>query len=163
VAAVVACVLAFGGLVAAIAVGAHEVWDLEPWPSPDVRARDIATVDLTSLGLHLSRRPDFRDVYGSDASFAEAAVVEYLGTGYVTVTMAALRYESPDAATADFEAFGAWTEENCPWHTSFNLGTQGVIRCDTGDAHRRILWSDAWMLDITAVGEGELQPAELVD
>jgi hypothetical protein len=163
VAAVVACILGLGGLIVAIGLGTHEVWDLEPWPSPDVPARAIATVDLTSLGLHLSRTQGTRDWYGADTSFAEGAVIEYVGPGAVTVTVAALRYEDPAAATQDFEAFGSWAEDNCRWRSSFNLGTEGVVRCDADGAHRRILWSNAWMLDIAATGKDGLAPADLVD
>jgi hypothetical protein len=159
----VACVAATAGFVYLASQGTREARELGPWPGPDVAAAEVATVDLTPLGLHLSGRREADEVYGPKASFTDGAVIEYQGAGNVRVIVAALRYATPSDASDDFMVLQDWAQGTCGWHVSGYLGSAGVIRCGYSDAHKRILWTDNWILDITATAGGGLAPAELAD
>jgi hypothetical protein len=162
-AAIVLCLAAAGAFLYLVLSATLEARDLAPWPGLEVSASEAATVDLAPLGLHVSGSREASEVYGTQASFNDGAVIEYVGAGDLRVTVAALRYASPAGAGNDFEHIKAWAEDSCGWQTSGYLGYAGVIRCGLSDGHDRILWAGNWILDITATNGGELERSELVD
>ena len=161
------------GIVAALAVAVAgallylsglataEARALAPWPAGDVSAEDVATLDLTPLGLHVIGQGDARQIYGP--IFDDGALIQYGAEGNLSVTVAALRYPTAQHASRDFLSLEDWAEDNCGWCLTTHSGAAGVIRCSYSDAHDRILWGDNWILDITATDGGQVAPSDLVD
>jgi hypothetical protein len=152
--------LGMGGAAFLIQRGVAEVRSLAPWPGANVSAEEVATIDLSALGLEIVGREDAREVYGD--SYADGALISY-GTkgGTVLVTVAALRYPTAESAAEAYGAMQGWAAAYCLWRLGSSLGTAGAIGCHLPDGHDRILWNREWILDITAMHGGPLSAAEL--
>ena len=155
--------VAVGGIFYAANRGTEEVRTLAPWPGIDAVAAEVATVDLTPLGLQKTGTRDARAMYGSDAPFVDAAAIEYGVDGNPSAVVTALRYSSSADAGSHFSNLQGWAQGNCPMSTCANLASSGVIRCRYDSGHDRILWSGNWILDIETADLGELPAADLAD
>jgi uncharacterized membrane protein YhaH (DUF805 family) len=162
IAAVVAAVV-LGGFFYWAYRGAEEARGLAPWPEADTSAEDVATVDLTSLGLQMTGKRDARAMYGQEAPFVDGAAIEYAVEGTPWAVVVALRYPSNEDAGSHFSSLQEWAQGNCPMSTYANWGGAGVIRCGYNSGHNRILWSGNWILDIEAADLGELPATDLAD
>jgi uncharacterized membrane protein YhaH (DUF805 family) len=143
--------------------GTEEARVLSPWPGINASAEDVATVDLTALGLQMTGKRDARAMYGSEAPFVDGAAIEYGVEGNPLAVVAALRYPSTEDASSHFSSLQGWAQGNCPMSTSANWGETGVIRCGYNSGHNRILWSGNWILDIEAADLGELPASDLAN
>ena len=156
-------VVVAGGFFYAIYRGTEEVRALAPWPGSDAPAHDVATADLTPLGLQMTGKRDTHVVYGSAAPFVDGAAIEYGTDGNLSAVVAALRYSNASDAASHFSDLQGWAQGNCPLSTYANWGNSGVIRCRYDGGHDRILWSGNWILDIETANLGELPAADLAD
>jgi hypothetical protein len=161
VAALVAVVA--GGFFYAIYRGSAEARALAPWPGVNAPAQDVATADLTPLGLQVTGKRDARAVYGSDAPFVDSAAIEFGTAGNAAAVVTALRYASTADAGSHFSSLQGRAQENCPLSTYANWGEAGVIRCRYDSGHDRIVWSGNWILDIETTDLGGLPAADLAD
>jgi hypothetical protein len=152
-----------GGFFYAIYRGTAEARALAPWPGGDAPAQDVATADLTPLGLQITGKRDARAVYGSDAPFIDGAAIEYGTEGNPSAVVTALRYASTADAGGHFSSLQGWAQGNCPLSTYARWSEAGVIRCRYDSGHDRILWSGNWILDIETVDLDGLPAADLAD
>jgi uncharacterized membrane protein YhaH (DUF805 family) len=152
-----------GGFFYAIDRGTEEARTLAPWPEANASAEEVASVDLTPLGLQITGKRDAHAVYGSDAPFVDGAAIEFGTAGNATAVVTALRYASAADAGSHFSSLQGWARGNCPLSTYANWGEAGVIRCAYGGGHDRILWSGNWILDIETTDRGGLPAADLAD
>jgi uncharacterized membrane protein YhaH (DUF805 family) len=143
--------------------GTGEARALAPWPGASAAAEEVASVDLTPLGLQMTGKRDTRAMYGSDAPFVDGAAIEYGVEGTPWAVVAALRYPSTEDAGNHFAVLQGWAQGNCPMSTYANWGGAGVIRCGYGGGHDRILWNGNWILDIEAADLGDLPASDLTD
>jgi uncharacterized membrane protein YhaH (DUF805 family) len=155
--------VAVGGIFFAANRGTEEVRTLVPWPGIDAVAAEVATVDLTPLGLQMTGTRDARAMYGSDAPLVDGAAIEYGTEGNPAAVVTALRYASTEDAGSHFSSLQGWAQGNCPLSTCAHWGGAGVIHCRYDNGHDRILWSGNWILDIETADLGEVPAADLAD
>lgn len=155
--------VAVGGIFYAANRGTEEVRILAPWPGIDAAAAEVATVDLTPLGLQKTGTRDARAMYESDAPFVDGAAIEYEVQGNPSAVVTALRYASTTDAGSHFSSLQGWAQESCPLSTYTTWGGAGVIRCGYDSGHDRILWNGHWILDIETTDLGGLPAADLAD
>jgi uncharacterized membrane protein YhaH (DUF805 family) len=162
IAAMVAAVVAIGFFYWTYR-GTEEARTLAPWPGVNASAEDVATVDLSPLGLKMTGKRDTRALYGPEAPFVDGVAIEYGPEGNPAAVVTALRYASTADAGSHFSSLQGWAQGNCPLSTYANWGEAGVIRCRYFSSHDRILWSGNWILDIATADLGELPAADLAD
>ncbi len=146
--------------------GVAEVTRMGPWPAPDIAPREVAAVDLSSLGLTPGQALDARgDQYWAGGSYTEGVVLTYSAMGYEAVKVLALRYADVSGAAADFGAIQAWNAEpgNCGMSTYAYFGSTGLLRCQYSDANEKIFWRDRWVVGIQAVDGPGLDADIVVD
>jgi len=145
--------------------GIAEVNNMGPWPGPEVPSERAVAVDLTHLGLSTGGIVSARSVdYWRDGGYEDGTMASYHSGGEQVVVVMALKYASKENAARDFRDLRASVEAaGCRLYTSFNVGSTGLVRCQTADADNKVYWKDEWIIVIGAAEGTELPPEMLLN
>jgi len=141
-----------------------EVRAMGPWPGPESSPEEIATVDLSHLGLELDEIKDARDEgIWAEGNYDEGKLITYKSGDLPIVAIWALRYENKQISAGDYQSLQASAEENCGIYSYADLGGVGIIRCTADNEYHKIFRNDEWLIHILAVGHDKSESEELVD
>ena len=162
----VLALLALAGFLLWVQKEVSEVIQMGPWPGPQVPAKEVVSVDLSTLGLAAGPIQNQRDdETWAGGSFADGALITYSGGGNIVVMVWALKYEDSAMARNDFARVQSWAAEpgNCGRSTYAYLRNSGVIHCQYSDVYNKIFWNDRWIITILAAEGTQMAPDILVD
>lgn len=164
-ASAVACLLLVG-FILLVQRGVSEIAEMAPWPGPEVPAQQVATANLTGLGLEADPVQNARDDPSwADGGYTDGALITYSADGNRIVTVWALKYADESTALADFGSVQGWaaTPGNCAWQTYAYLGYSGLIQCRESHAHQKLFWNGRWIVHVQALEGTGNSPDVLVD
>lgn len=131
-----------------------EVTRMGPWPEPQAQARDLVTVDLSSLGLAPGPVEDARTAQvWTGASYTEGALATYSSGGQTVVSIWALKYADRSVAAEDFGVVKSSMDDPgaCGISTYATLWGSGVLHCQYGGGYQKVFWNDRWIVAVEAL------------
>jgi hypothetical protein len=135
-----------------------------PWPSPAASPRELASMDLSHLGLETGQVRDARnEKMWARGAYDDGVLVTYVTDEDIILVVWVLRYGNIQAGHSDYDSAQAWAKDACGLNTAAHLGSSGVIHCQLSDAYEKILWNDHWIMHIMALEGTVLPPDDLVD